>query len=68
MSSFTHPHHMYLFSMTNGKKKLAYGKDPADALEILGFRLSEAEMAGIIRDEWEKISPRSIQQYVDQIG
>jgi hypothetical protein len=59
---------MYLFNMTNGKKKLAYGKDPDDALEVLGFRLSEEEMAEIIRDEWEKISPRKIQQYVDQIG
>ena len=49
MSSFSNPHHMYLFAMQNGKKKLAYGQSPDDALEILRLRLSEAEMAEIIR-------------------
>jgi hypothetical protein len=32
MSSFSNPHFMYLFEMTNGKKKLAYGQSPEDAL------------------------------------
>ena len=36
MSSFSNPHYMYLFEMTNGKQKLAYGQSPEDALEILG--------------------------------
>ena len=45
MSSFSNPHYMYLFAMTSGKKKLAYGQSPEDALEILRIRLSEAEMA-----------------------
>jgi hypothetical protein len=59
---------MYLFAMKNGKKKLAYGKDPADALEILGYRLTREEMAQIIPDQVSRISPRDIQQYVDEIG
>jgi len=35
MSSFSNPHYMYLFEMNNGKKKLAYGQSPEDALSIL---------------------------------
>jgi hypothetical protein len=68
MSSFDHPHQMYLFAMKNGKKKLAYGEDPQDALEVLSFRLTPDEMALIIPDDYLRISPRDIQQYVDQIG
>jgi hypothetical protein len=54
--------------MTSGKKKLAYGQTPEDALEILSYRLTEKEMATIIRDEWTKISQRAIQKYVSEIG
>jgi hypothetical protein len=68
MSSFTDPHYMYLFNLKNGKKKLAYGESPEDALDILSYRLSEQEMALINRDEYTKISPKSIQKYVDQLG
>lgn len=68
MSSFSNPHYMYLFAMQNGKKKLAYGENPQDALEILSYRLTPEEMALIIRDDFLRISPREIQQYVDQIG
>jgi hypothetical protein len=68
MSSFSNPHYMYLFEMTNGKKKLAYGQSPEDALEILAMRLSEAEMAGIVRDKFAKIRQRELQQYVPELG
>jgi hypothetical protein len=68
MSSFTNPHRMYLFGMTTGQKKLAYGETPEQALEILSYRLSEEEMARIIPHDYERISPRDIQQYVDQLG
>lgn len=68
MSSFSNPHYMYLFAMQNGKKKLAYGENPKDALEILSYRLTPEEMALIIRDDFLRISPRDIQQHVDQIG
>lgn len=59
---------MFLFAMTNGKKKLAYGKDPEDALEILSMRLTPDEMAMIIQNEVKRISPRDLQHYVHQIG
>ena len=68
MSSFSNPHYMYLFEMTNGKKKLGYGQSPEDALNILAMRLSEAEMAGIVRDKYTKIRQRELQQYVPELG
>ena len=68
MSSFSHPHYMYLFRLRNGKRKLAYGESPEDALEILNVRLTEAEMAEIVRDDYLKINQRELQKYVGQLG
>ena len=68
MSSFSNPHYMYLFSLKNGKKRLAYGQSPEDALEILSYRLSPAEMDEIQRDVFEKINQRKLQEVVDQLG
>jgi hypothetical protein len=68
MSSFSNPHYMYLFEMKNGKKKLAYGQSPEDALQILSYRLTEEEMAQIIPDRYTKISQRQLQEYVDHLG
>jgi hypothetical protein len=68
MSSFDEPHYMYLFSLKNGRKKLAYGQSPEDALDILSIRLSEEEMAEIIRDEFLKIRQRDLLQYVNELG
>ena len=68
MSSFKNPHYMYLFDLKNGKKKLAYGQSPENALEILSYRLSEEEMAGIVRDQYIKIRQRQIQEYVHLLG
>ena len=68
MSSFSNPHHMYLFDLKNGKKKLAYGQSPEDALEILGYRLAPEEMEQIIRDSYIRISQRKLQEYVEQLG
>lgn len=68
MSSFSNPHYMYLFDMTNGKKKLAYGQSPEDALEILSIRLTEEEMEEIITDSYEKIHQRKLQEYVHLLG
>jgi hypothetical protein len=59
---------MYLFNMRTGKKKLAYGENPEDALDILSYRLTEDEMALILKDEWTKISHRDIPRYVREIG
>ena len=68
MSSFSNPHFMYLFALKNGKKKLAYGESPEDALEILRIRLNEAEMNEILTDQCIKINQRELQQYVNDLG
>ena len=68
MSSFSNPHYMYLFDMTNGKKKLAYGQSPEDALDILRLRLTDREMAEICPDRYTKVSQRRLQEYVDLLG
>lgn len=68
MSSFTTPHHMYLFELRNGKRKLAYGKSPQDALKILGIRLNEEEMAEILTDRFIRISPRDLHRHIGNLG
>ena len=68
MSSFSNPHYLYLFEMKNGKKKLAYGQSPEDALEILAMRLSTEEMAQIKREQYVKIKQRELQQHVPELG
>jgi hypothetical protein len=59
---------MYLFAMTNGKRKLAYGESPEDALEILRVRLTEEEMAQITPDDYVKINQRELQKHVHELG
>jgi hypothetical protein len=54
--------------MKNGKKKLAYGGSPEDALDILRIRLSAAEMDEILPDQYQKINQRQLQQYVKDLG
>jgi hypothetical protein len=68
MGSLAEPHFMYLFAMKNGRKKLAYGASPEDALQILSYRLTEEEMALINRDEYIKIPRTDIQKYVQELG
>lgn len=68
MSSFSNPHYMYLFDLKNGKKKLAYGASPEDALDILSIRLTPEEMAEIIPERFQKIRQRDLQKYVHLLG
>ena len=59
---------MYLFDLKSGKKKLAYGESPEDALQILRIRLSEQEMQEICADKYLKINQRDLQQHVKDLG
>jgi len=68
LSSFSNPHYMYLFDLKSGRKKLAYGRSPEDALEILRSRLSEGEMEQILTDRYIKINQRMLASYVDSLG
>ena len=68
MSSFSHPHFMYLFAMKDGKRKLAYGQSPEDALEILSIRLTPDEMSQIVREDYVRINQRELQKHVSELG
>ena len=59
---------MYLFDLKNGKKKLAYGQSPEDALNILSIRLSDEEMQQVETDKFIRINQRELQQYVGDLG
>ena len=68
MSSFNNPHHLYLFAMTNGKKKIGYGPSPEEAYENLRIRLTEQEMAPILRNQYERIQQRDLHKHVHELG
>jgi len=68
MSSFNNPHHLYLFAMTNGKKKIGYGPGPQEAYENLRLRLTEQEMAVIIKDQYQRIAQRELHKHVHELG
>ena len=68
MSSFNNPHHLYLFAMTNGKKKIAYGSSPEEAYQNLRLRLTEQEMAAILKDQFTRIAQRELHQHVRELG
>lgn len=54
--------------MSNGKQKLAYGSTPEDAYESLRLRLTEEEMALILKDRYIRISQRELQQHIHNLG
>lgn len=68
MSSFSNPHYMYVFDMKNGKKKIAYGQTPEDALDILAIRLTQEEMDEIIKDKYQRINQRKLHEHLDNLG
>jgi hypothetical protein len=68
MSSFNNPHHLYLFAMTNGKKKIAYGSSPDDAYENLRLRLTAQEMVDILKDQYARIAQRELHRHVHELG
>lgn len=68
MSSFNNPHHIYLFEMTNGKQKLAYGATAEDAYESLRLRLTDQEIQLVHKDKYIKIPQRELQKHVHNLG
>ncbi len=68
MSSFANPHHLYLFNMKNGQKKLGYGPSAEEAYENLRLRLTEAEMAEIVKDQYLRIPQRELHNHVKELG
>jgi len=68
LSTFETPTYFYVFDMDNGKKKLAYGASPEDAIGILRMRLSAEEMAHVFLDKFVRVPQRAIRQYIDNLG
>ena len=68
MSSFDTPHHLYLFDLRNGRKKIAYGPSPEAALAVLHRRLTAAERAEILPDRVRRILQHELQQHVPDLG
>ncbi len=68
MSSFHNPHHIYLFAMSNGKKKLSYGTSPDDAYENLRLRLTDREMSAIDKNQHTRILQRDLRKHIHELG
>jgi hypothetical protein len=68
MSSFNNPHHFYLFAMKNGKKKLAYGGTPEEALKILASRLTPKEMETVVKEQFVMIPQRDLHKHARELG
>jgi hypothetical protein len=68
MNEKTGPNHIYLFTMKNRKKKLAYGKTPEDALSVLRLRLTPEEMEQIKTDDYCRIKRTDIINHLSQLG
>ena len=58
----------FLFEMITGKKKMAYGDNVEDAIQILEMRLTKEEMNLIIKDKFTKIPQKDLQKYVRELG
>lgn len=58
----------YLFRLKSGKRKLAYGRSPEEALQILGYRLTRAELAQILPDDPQRITQQQIQEHLGELG
>jgi len=68
VSSFTTPHFFFLFEMTTGRKKLAYGASPEDAYANLQLRLTPEEMSVVLREQVRKITQREIREHIQDLG
>jgi hypothetical protein len=61
-------HEMFLFEMRNGKKKIAYGCDAEDALDVLSHRLTPLEMAEVVPGSQKRISQRTVREHIHELG
>jgi hypothetical protein len=58
----------YLFSLHNGKKRMGYGPNVAEALSILRLRMTAEEMAEILPDAPVEIRQQDIRKYIHELG
>ncbi len=58
----------YLFETSAGRRKIAWGLSPEDALDVLALRLSPEEMRNICRDRYETVRQADIPSRVAELG
>jgi len=58
----------FLFPLKNGKKRLANGTTPQEALEILSWRMSPMEMAQITTEPPIEVRQQDIHPYLENLG
>ena len=68
MSSFDHPHFLYLFEMKSGRRKLGYGGSPEEAFENLKLRLTSAEVELVLPNQYKKITQREMRDHLHELG
>lgn len=68
MSSFETPSFFYLFALKGGGKRIAYGRNPEDALEVLSFWHTPEEMAQIDRNDYVRIQQRDLTKHTHELA
>ena len=58
----------YLFPLTSGKKRLAYGRTVEEAIEIMGYRLNADELALMTGEAPQEIRQQDIPDYVNELA
>lgn len=61
-------HRLFLFDLENGRKKLAWGRTPADALAALRLRLPEDELRQVIPASGISVPQRRLRQLAELLG
>ena len=58
----------YLFSLRNGKRRIGYGPNVEEALDVLRLRMSAEEMAEMLPDEPKQIRQQDIRDHIHELG
>lgn len=64
----TRPHALYLFELDGGRRRLAWGSSPEDAIATLRLRLGDAALAGLRPERWTRIAQRALHDHVADLG
>jgi len=62
------PSRFYLFNLKSGKRRLAYGRTVDEAIEIMGYRLTQEEMAQMTGEPPQELKQSEIQAHVKELG
>jgi len=63
------PSKFFLFPLTTGQKRLAYGRTVEEAVEIMGWRMTPDEMAQIVEGaEVLEVRQQDIHPYLKELG